>query len=148
MITGLLTLVGQREREEGFRAVLRDHYPACRLSRVRESREDGERAGQLALAALREAPDLRGIYHASAGAGAVVAALRTCDRTDVVVITHELTADRRALLKARAIDAVVDQDPDAEVRVVVATMARLLGRLDGEPVSTVTPIAIFTAENA
>ncbi len=93
-------------------------------------------------------PGLHGICHASAGADAVVSALRQAGRRDLVVVTHELTADRRKLLKERAIDAVVDQDPEGEVRAAIETMARLLGRFDGDPVSTVTPIRIFTPENA
>ena len=42
---------------------------------------------------------------------------------------------------------MVDQNPVAEVRTAVETMARLLGRLDGDPVSILTPAQIFTAEN-
>ena len=148
MIAGLLAIAGHRDREAGFRTVLRDHHPTCRLAAVLESGEDAERAGQIALAVLADFPTLRGIYHASAGAAPVVAALRDRDRTDVVFITHELTDERRALLQDRAIDAVVDQNPAAEVRVAVETMARLLGRLDGEPTTTLTPIRIVMAENA
>ena len=146
MIAGLLAIAGQRDREAGFRAVLREHHPACRVTAVRESGEDAERAGQIVVAALRDSPGLGGIYHASVGAAPVVAALRACRRSDVVFITHELTDDRRALLRARALDAVVDQNPAAEVRTAVETMARLLGRLDGEPATTLTPVQIFTAE--
>jgi LacI family transcriptional regulator len=147
MIAGLLTMVGQRQREAGFRAVLQEHYPACRVSMVQECREEPDRAGCIALTALRDNPRLRGIYHTSAGVRPVVAALRQNTRKDVVLITHELTEARRALLKQRAIRAVVDQNPVAEVRTAVETMARLLGRLDGDPASILTPVQIFTAEN-
>lgn len=148
VIVGLLGIAGHREREAGFRAVMAEHHPACRVASVAESREDPERAGAIAAESLRARPDLRGIYHASAGAGPVVAALRAAGRGDVVVVTHELTEDRRALLRSRAIHAVVDQDPAAEVRLAAETMARLLGRLDGAVVSAPTPVRIFTAENA
>jgi LacI family transcriptional regulator len=94
-------------------------------------------------------PQVRGIYHASTGSVPVVQALRQLDRADTTVfITHELTDNRRALLRERAIDAVIDQNPAFEARVAVETMARLLGRLEGEPVTTVTDIRIYMAENA
>jgi LacI family transcriptional regulator len=148
MIAGLLAMVGHREREAGFRAVLAEHHPACRFAGVLESREDIDGAGHLVLDAMRANPAIRGLYHASAGARPVVEALRALGGpARIIFITHELTEDRRVLLRERAIDAVIDQDPEAEVRVAVETMARLLGRLDGVPDSTVTPIRIYTPEN-
>ena len=148
MIAGLSSIVGHREREGGFRAVLREHHPACSVTSVVESREEPNRAGEVALAALRGNARLRGIYHASAGAGAVVDAVNVAGRRDIVMITHELTEDRRSLLRARAIHAVVDQNPTAEAMVAIETMARLLGRLDGDVITTLTPTQIYTAENA
>lgn len=148
MIAGLSSIVGHREREGGFRAVLREHYPACSVTSVVESREEVDRAGRMALDALRENPALRGIYHASAGAGAVVDAIAVACRKDVVLITHELTEDRRSLLRARSIHAIVDQNPAAEATVAIETMARLLGRLEGDATTTLTPTQIYTAENA
>ena len=148
IVVGLLTIAGHRERELGFRAVLAEHHPACRVVSVVESGEDPERAGLLVAATLRDRPGLGGIYHASAGAGPVVQALRAADRNDVFVITHELTEDRRILLKSRALHAVIDQDPAAEVHVAIETIARLLGRSEGEAAKTWIPLRIFTPENA
>jgi LacI family transcriptional regulator len=142
-------MAGHRAREAGFRAVLADFHPAVQLGDVLESREDPERAGLLARRALKADPGLRGIYHATAGATAVVEALRGLGRADgCVFITHELSGQRRALLRERAIDAVIDQNPALEAQVAVETMARLLGRLEGDPVTTFTDFRIFMAENA
>jgi LacI family transcriptional regulator len=147
MITGLRSMAGHRDRESGFRAVLREHFPACRIVSVEESRETAEGAGAVAAAALRSHPALKGIYLTSAGADRVVAALEAAGRSEVVFITHELTADRRALLRARRIHALIDQDPSGEVLSVAAIMARLLGRADGSAATLMTPVRIFTAEN-
>ncbi len=65
----------------------------------------------------------------------------------MVFVTHELTEDRRALLRSRRIDAIIDQDTAAEVRSVTDIMARLLGRADGAAASVLAPVRIFTAEN-
>lgn len=147
MITGLRSMAGHRDRESGFRAVLREHFPACRIVSVEESREVAEGAGEVAAAALSAHADLKGLYLTSAGADRVVAALKAARRSEVVFITHELTADRRALLRAREIHAVIDQDPSGEVLAVAVLMARLLGRAEGSAASLLTPVRIFTAEN-
>ncbi len=65
----------------------------------------------------------------------------------MVFVTHELTEDRRALLRSRKIDAIIDQDTAIEVRSVTHIMARLLGRADGAVATVLAPVRIFTAEN-
>ncbi len=148
MIAGLLSVVGHKEREDGFRQVLREHYPACRLSAVLESREIAERAGLLTMAALKSNPAICGIYHATTGALEVVEALRALGRDkDVVLVTHELTAERRLLLHQRAIDVVIDQNPEFEARTATELMARFLGRMEGPASTTITAVQVYTPEN-
>lgn len=149
MLAGRLDIAGQRAREAGFREVLAERYRRTRLTDVLESGEDGDRAGRLAHRVLRSQLRIRGIYLASAGAGPVVAALRRLGRAEsTILITHEMTPDRRALLRAQAIDAVIDQNPELEARLAVEAVARLLGRLEGEATDVPTEIAIHTCETA
>lgn len=148
MIAGLLSLIGNEEREMGFRSVLRERYPECRVAVVLESQERAERAGELVRDALLANPNIRGVYSVSAGAPVVVAALKALGREDVVFITHELTPDRRELLRQSLIDAIIDQNPEFEVRAAVETMARLSGRLEGPTSTTITPVHIHMIENA
>lgn len=148
MMAGLLGISGQRAREAGFRAVLTDHHPACRLVTVIETGEDHAAAGRLAEVAFRNDPDLRGIYHTSVGALPIVETLERLGRREVEVITHELTPNRAMLLRQRRISAVIDQKPVLEARQAVETMARLHGRLPGEAASISTDIQIFMPENA
>ena len=148
VIAGLLSMIGHEEREAGFRSVLRERYPECRVAEVLESQERGERAGDLVYDALKRNARVRGVYNASAGARTVVEAMRAVGRAqDIAFITHELTEERRALLREGLIDAIIDQNPEFEVRTAVETMARHFGRLDAAPVSTVTPINIHMIEN-
>ena len=56
MIAGLLSLIGNEEREMGFRSVLRERYPECRVAVVLESQEQSERAGELVRDALCKIP--------------------------------------------------------------------------------------------
>ena len=148
MIAGLLSVRGHKAREVGFREVLAEHYPACRLTAVLESGENAERAGLLTLQAICDNPAIRGVYHATSGAREVVAALGTVRRDRAIaLVSHELTAERRALLKARAIDALIDQNPEFEVRAATELMARFLGRMEGVGGSVVTPVQIYSPEN-
>jgi LacI family transcriptional regulator len=149
VIAGLLSMIGHEEREMGFRAALRERYPHCRVTDVLESLEKGERAGDLVFDALKRNPNIRGVYNASAGARAVVEAMKALGRRDeIIFITHELTDDRRRLLREGMIDAIIDQDPALEVRTAVEAIAAHFGRRDRPPASLITPIHIHTIENA
>jgi len=148
MIAGLLSLTGNAEREAGFRAVLAERYKECRVARVLESHERAERAGELVRDALAANSNVRGVYSVSAGAPEVAASLAALGRSDVAFVTHELTPDRRALLRRGLIDAIIDQNPEFEVRAAIETMARLAGRLDGPSGTTITPVHIHMIENA
>jgi LacI family transcriptional regulator len=148
MVAGMLSMIGHEEREMGFRSVLRERYPEVRLLDVLQSLEQGDRAGDLVFRSLKARPGIRGIYNASAGARTVVDAIRGVGRSrDVVFITHELTDERRTLLREGLIDAVIDQNPELEVCTAVELIAAHFGRLEAPPRSTVTPIRIHMIEN-
>jgi len=149
MIIGLAGLRGHREREAGFRSVLAQFYPETTISEVIESREEQDRAGLIAHRALVADPGVRGIYLCTTGAQELVRSLqRLGQHGRVALIVHELTDSRRALLRQRAVDAVIDQNPALEAQVAVETIARLFGRMEGDPCSTVTDIRIYMPENA
>ncbi len=149
LVAGSRDITGHREREAGFRDIMTERYPECSLAVVLETGENQDEAGRVVEIAFRDDPGLRGIYHLSAGALPIVSALQRLGRTDnTVVITHELTPNRRMLLKSRKINAVIDQRPLLEARLAVETIAKLLGRMPGEAVSISTDIQIFLAENA
>jgi LacI family transcriptional regulator len=148
MIVGLLSIIGHEDREMGFRSVLRERYPQCRVSAVFESQEQSERAGELVRDAFASNRHIRGVYNITTGASSIAAALVTLKREDVVFITHELTRESRALLRQGILDCIIDQNPEFEVRAAIETMARLVGRLEGPSQSTTTPFHIHMIENA
>lgn len=148
VVAGLMHMTGQADRVEGFRAVIAERYPDCRILRIVESRESQERAGRLVDEALRRQPDLAGIYNASTGAQAIAEALAAHGRSrETMFITHELTANRRRLVREGLVDAIIDQDVEHGARLAIETMARLTGRLEGEAVSIFTPTHIHMREN-
>lgn len=148
LIAGMFSMIGHEERRAGFRAVLSERFPGCRILAEFESHEQGEIAGDLVWRELRQHPSIRGIYNASAGALAVVAALERLHRLQqVVFVTHELTEDRRALLQRGAIDAVIDQNPRLEIETAIKVIAQAYQRLERKVSATLTPVGVYLREN-
>lgn len=148
IVTGVQSFVDQGERENGFRETLAQRYPQCRLRNVLEAQERPELAGALVAKALRLAPEVRGIYNLAAGDQEIVRAVNLAKmRERAVLITHELTPERRTLLKQGAIDAVIDQNPELEAMTAVRVLAKHFERISEMPASTRTAINIFMQEN-
>lgn len=148
VVTGVQSFVDQGEREIGFRATLAQRYPQCRLLQVLEAQERPELAGALVARTLRSFPQVRGIYNLAAGDLEILnAAKQTRTNDRVVFITHELTPDRRSLLKEGLIDAVIDQNPELEAVTAVRVLANHFGRMADTPTSTRTAISIYMQEN-
>lgn len=148
VVSGLQSFIGQGEREMGFRAVLAERHPQCRLLTVLETREQPEKAGELVAAILKQTPEVAGVYNLSAGDSSIVGALRHFGRAGkTVLITHELTPERKALLQEGVIDAIIDQNPELEAMTAVQLVARHFGRCADEALPTMTPARIYIREN-
>jgi LacI family transcriptional regulator len=127
---------------------LLERHPECRLVDVIETRDGGDRAGELLRDAIERRPGIAGVYTVSTGNRAIAAALDKVGRaSSVVVITHELTVARRELLKRGVIDAIIDQHPDLEAQTAVEVLAHHFGRLEAPPSQLTTPFTIYFREN-
>ena len=149
ILLGLHQYHGHEEREMGFRALLRERFSQCRIVDMVESNEDQALAGKLVRDAFWKNPNIRAIYNISAGNSAIVKALKSLGVLEqTVVVTHELTPDRRALLQEGHIDAIIDQSPRQEVERAIESLAQYFNRLDQPLVDqTYTPFQIFLREN-
>ena len=148
IVTDMQTMLALRERERGFRSVLAERHPQCRLIEVIETRDEGERAGELIREAIGRRPGIVGIYTVSTGNRAIASVLDALGRgLSTIMITHELTPARRVLLKRGLIDAIIDQHPDLEAQTAVEVLAHLFGRLEAPPTQLTTPFTIFFREN-
>ena len=148
VLIGRFDMPGHGARSGGFIDVLAERHPGVRVAAVLETHEDKATAAALALRAARANPDLRGIYLCSTGCSELVASLAQVRQSrPIVLVTHELTPTRRALLKTRKVQAIIDQKPMLEARLAVETMAKLVGRLDGPAQSVATEIQIFMPES-
>ena len=149
LVLGLHRITGHEQREMGFRSVLRERFPACTIVDAVESGEDQTRAGQVVADALLRYPQICGIYNVSAGNSAISRELRSRRLQDrMVLITHELTPERRAMLRDGVIDAIIDQNPRLEAQKAVQVLARHFERSKLEvKLEECTPFNIFIREN-
>lgn len=149
VVLGMRRIVGHEEREIGFRSALRERFPACRIVAGLESGEDRERAGEVVNEALNDHSSVRGIYNISDGNTAIVRSIRSMGLENrIVLITHELTPDRRVLLRDGMLDAVIDQNPRLEARRALEALMRHFRRADAErPVEAYTEFNIYIREN-
>jgi len=149
VVLGLHGMVGHAEREAGFRAILRERFTSCTVMATLESREDRERAGIVVRDFLRRNPRTAGIYNISAGSTAIVSAMRSLSlEPKPVLITHELTTERRQLLLEGAIDAIIDQNPRLEAHRAFDVLARHFKRIQlGTPLDEPPPFNIYLREN-
>ena len=148
VIVGSLHLRDHQERLDGFRTGLAAEYPGLTLVGPLEGHDDPDATARLVAALLAEYGDLAGLYNLGAGNAGLVAALRASGRAGRLrVIAHELTASTRNGLCNGAIDVVLDQNPDGEIREVIAA-ARGLALDNARPANTdPIEIRIFLRDN-
>lgn len=136
-----------RERIAGFGECLARHGRAdLPFARVLFHGDEAQKAGDLVLEALREWPDLAGLYNAGGANRSVAAALRARGR-DVFFVGHELTEGSAASLRDGVMAVVLDQAPEAQARRAMDLMLSRLGfgakDVPNPPIRFVT----VTAEN-
>lgn len=149
LIQGFRAMLNQSMREQGFRAVIAERFPWCRVVASRESQDIPERPGEILLEEMSHFPSIRGVYNMSSGSRSVASVRRQSrDGHRMAYITHELTSSRKALLKAGLIDAVIDHNNAVAARSVLAFLAAHFGRLPQLRSEQFTPFEIYLRENS
>jgi len=148
VIAGSLHLRDHAERLEGFRTIIEGDFPVVELLDTLEGHDERGETEGLVTRLLAAQPDLSGIYNLGAGNAGLVAALDRSGRAGKLrVIAHELTEPTRHGLRSGAIDVVLDQNPDGEIREAI-TAARVLALGTGRDVATdPIEIGIFLRDN-
>ena len=125
-VAGRLTLRDHAERRLGFAQVIDRDFPNLSLLPVAEGLDDWAVTEPMVAEALRNCPDLVGLYSMGAGNRGIVAAIEAAGRSsDIVAIGHELTPFMREALLGGTFDAAINQDPSDEVRRAVQTLKAL-----------------------
>ncbi|MET3597893.1 ABC-type sugar transport system substrate-binding protein [Mesorhizobium shonense] len=105
LVQGFRAMLNQSMPEQGFRAVIAERFPRCRVVASRESQDVPEPPGEIMLEEMGHFPSIRGIYNLSSGSRSVASVHRQCRHGDRMAYIHELTATRKTLLKTGLIDA-------------------------------------------
>lgn len=108
VVTDMRTMVALRERENGFSRVLAERHPACRLVGILDTIGQRDAAADLVRDQIDRHGPVSGIYVTSTGSRATADMLLARGLAGLtIMITHELTPERRALLKQGVIDAII-----------------------------------------
>ncbi|WP_064694833.1 LacI family DNA-binding transcriptional regulator [Rhizobium aegyptiacum] len=146
LISGPGSFLGHGSREFGFRSVLLERFPSCTVSASLQSFEDKRIIRRQVGLMLKRHPEIAGVYNTSVGSEEVGDVLRNLGREhSTVFITHELTEENRRMLQNGILDAVIDQDPAGEARMLVQSFLSFYGRL--EPERTETGFRIYIRES-
>ena len=148
VIAGSLQLRDHSDRLDGFRRGLAEEFPKLQLIGPIEGHDEHLQTEAIVAELLQQHPDLAGLYNLGAGNAGLVSAIAASGRAGAIrVIAHELTGFTRAGLRSGAIDVVLDQNPDGEIREAIAAARSLAlnenGALPIDPIE----IRIFLRDN-
>lgn len=148
IVAGSYQLVDHHSRRNGFHEILLERYPTCKVVQELETQEKvASLAGEIAML-LGERPNIRGIYSVSAGNQAIAKALAMQGyEHKITFIAHELTPERKELLRSGIIDVIIDQDPENEILVAAEVLAEKFGRWNGTARGPSTPFNLFFRES-
>ena len=148
VIAGSLHLRDHADRQAGFSAALAEHFTAIELIGPIEGHDERSETETIVGDLLARHPDLGGLYNLGAGNAGLVAALEGSGRAGALrVIAHELTAPTRRGLQSGAIDVVLDQNPDGEIRAALAAARTLALGGNGSEIADPIEIGIFLRDN-
>lgn len=144
-VSGFNSMPAHAQRCEGFQSSIKEEFKNLHVINIDDkTHDDVNRAAELVYHYMKLYPSIRGVYNASAGANTIVEAIKKLGRTsDTVFITHELTPDRSSLLQSGLIDAIIDQDPEAQIKAATEIMASHFHRLTHDRLSRPTLFRVF-----
>ena len=148
IIAGSLALRDHEERLEGFLAVARAEFPGLDILGPFEGHDDSAETSSLTAALLAQHADLVALYNLGAGNAGLLPALEASGRAGKLrVVAHEITEATRAGLLSGAIDVVLDQNPDQEIRAAIAAARALAQHGSGAIEHERIEIGIFLRDN-
>ncbi|SMQ85891.1 transcriptional regulator, LacI family [Devosia lucknowensis] len=148
VIAGSLHLRDHAERLDGFRTGLAAEFPALTIIGPVEGHDERKETAALTARLLTDHPDIGGLYNLGAGNAGLVEALEASGRGGSIrVIAHELTSPTRKGLRSGAIDVVLDQNPDGEIREAISAVRGLALGTARSVVTDPIEIGIFLRDN-
>ncbi len=147
VIVGLHQLLEHDQRAVGFRDIVGQNYPSCRVVETFQSYEQ-ENIRKDFRALLRRHPGLRGVYNMSVGNPVLAEELKAIGKDQsVCVITHTVTPERVALMDDGVVDAIIDREPFMDARRAIEIQLHHAGRFAEEDITPPQRPQIFIREN-
>ncbi len=115
---------GEEEREAGFTAALRAHYPLLQAVDASEGLGLHAATAALVLERLRQRPEICAVYSIGGANAAVLQAFAQAGRSCRAFIGHDLDADNLALLRAGQLSAVLHHDLAHDMRMACLHVMR------------------------
>jgi len=138
---------GEEEREMGFRTAMRRIAPDRTLVEVNETDVLDSTMHGLALAALKQEPEITAVYSIGGGNQAIVAAFDALNRSCAVFVAHDLDEDNVRLLRDGTVSVVLHHDLGQDMRRVCHAILQAHRVLPGAPHSLPSTIQVVTPYN-
>jgi LacI family transcriptional regulator len=107
-----LRIQSHSERIRGLRTFLERESTGIHIADIVQGQDNVAQSGRLLSEAIRQYPDIVGIYNAGAAHQAILQVLPEISRQSApVFVGHELTAETRSMLRDRTMTLVIDQNP-------------------------------------
>ena len=130
---------GEVTRVEGFCAALADARPDVRIHRIDQGQGLDLTTTALTRECLRQHPQINAVYSVGGANRAILRAFAEAGREARVYIGHDLDDDNTALLRQRALTAVIHHDLDFDMQ---HALLQLLARQGVVPQPPPTPLGI------
>lgn len=149
VLTPMLDNTGPNARVSGFETAMLQHVPGSRVVEVVETRNNPALVAATLKRVLARHPQLGMVYNIGSGAEGMRAALQQAlPDAPLFVVTHELTQETQALLKAHLVDYVLDQNLSLTMGTAIHQMMRCLQEECAPGVVALhTPFSIYCPEN-
>ena len=138
---------GEEEREAGFAAALREHYPLLQAVDASEGLGLHEATAALVLERLRQWPEVCAVYSIGGANAAILQAFGQAGRACKAFIGHDLDADNLALLRKGQISAVLHHDLAHDMRMACLHILRSHGVGPTQTPATLSGVQVVTPFN-
>lgn len=149
MVIGSKSMLGHRQRLEGFQEAIAKDYPNISLVGVLENDDDDFISYEKVKTYLKQTPDLDAIFFASAGTKGGICAIRDLGRKHGLrVLAVDKTVSSTKYLREGLIDVVINQNGFEQGRAAVTVLSEhLLSGKRPEGTHVYIPIEIFVKES-
>jgi len=114
-ISGHQTQQSNYQRVDGFRRECASCFQNIELAAVRMNADENKQSYEITMAAVREIPDLAGVYMISGGAEGTCRALEDSGLAGKIqLIAHDLVSETKRYLEKGVIQLVIDQDAHSQ----------------------------------